>query len=192
MLIRSVDPGPDGDIGLLPGDRILSFRDDVQFMELLDGNQFYSPDSVLIFARDSSEIKVKIDEDIIEDLGITSQFGHNLTQPSIWLKVTTQSKITEDRAYLMEFMYYDSVLLYQTDESGNFTEKKTGTRIPASEKDYIISDFTAIQVVLNNDQQQTFYINILDSDDHPFPPYFYLTPIDHVMNLPAASSGVSY
>jgi len=184
ILVYSVTEGEIGDdLGMIPGDKILSLKDDLFFFDLIDNGGFISEDTLLIFLRDSVEIRKEIDKKRITDLGIISQYGHDLNQKNIWIKVTTSNMISEDRSYLLEFMYYDSVFLYQPDRSGSFILKKTGTRIPAGERDYLLGDYTAIQVVLKKDEQQIFYINIFKRSKDDFPPYIYFTAVDYVIQF---------
>jgi serine phosphatase RsbU (regulator of sigma subunit) len=181
-LIHSFEEGSKGEeLGLKAGDRILGLQGEMEIWDLLEHWRFAEEDSILTILRDSTEIIFDVGGKKRTNLGIVSRLGHDIEQKSIWLKIVTSNRISEDRAYLLDFLIeYDSILVYHVDGQGDIKEKKTGALIQASEKDFILKDLQAIQIDLNENEEQTFYVNIKDRKGPRMAPFIILSAVNYV------------
>lgn len=152
-----------------PGDQIISLMDEV------DADHSYhisyeridkiSPDTSIAIFRDSSLIYFFLLEPSLQGdlMGIISQFEKDFNARCIWLKITTENRLAEDRTYVFnvpELNSKDSLNVYYTLPSGELAEKKSGILFPVQERDFVYKNWHAVKVPLIKAEKQTFYIRL--------------------------------
>ena len=179
--IHDVQKGSTADnAGLLPGDRIISFRARLdQLDDLMERGDYIDPgvsnDSVMLVERDSSLIEFYLDPEEDPLSGVTSQYGYDLRQKCIWIRFITLNKITKDRIYLLSNNRFDTVALYEIQANGAIDEKKTGISLPNKEKDFILRTRNCIKVLIRKDERQVFYMQLVKTHkgEQIFPDVFF-------------------
>ncbi len=164
--VYSVEEGsPAEKNGILAGDQVISLADEMdrdyeyhisqkKLSTITSDSSFtiLRDDSVLYFnQRPSMEGSLK---------GIRSQFDRDLSYPCVWLKITTENRLSENRTYLISFPEIekkDSLNLYMSTPSGEIIEKRSGITIPPQNRDFIYKNWRAFKVPLLKDKEQTFY-----------------------------------
>lgn len=182
ILIHSVEKGSKAEkIGLKPGDRISSLYNSLNY----PGRMIeFSPlnDSSLTIIRNGVEIKKPIDLRNRTMYGVLSQFGHDFSQPCVWLKFILYNRISEDRTYLIDVWPNDSISLYEIDNSKTTIEKKSGRLLPGKEKDFPIWNQNYIKVNLKKNEKQTFYAR-LTNDEGISCPLVIVSARDYIIRL---------
>lgn len=152
--------------GILPGDRIISLEEqlDKDYYYSLSGGVFntFVHDTSFTILRGDSLIHFPFSPTIHGSLeGIQDKFAHDFNHACAWLKVRTVNRISENRVYLVylpEMAGTDSANFYLPDPSGGFVEKRSGIRVPVTERDFNYKNWHAATVSLDEGAEQTFYI----------------------------------
>jgi serine phosphatase RsbU (regulator of sigma subunit) len=167
ITVYSVEKGsPAERNGILPGDQLISLAD-----ELDKDNSYHisykrlnaiSPDTTIAILRDSSLIYYFLLEPSLQGdlMGIKSQFERDFSFPCVWMRITTENRLSTSRTYLFnipEMKGKDSLNFFHTLPSGELIEKKAGILLPTQDRDFIYKNWRAVKVMLNKGEKQTFY-----------------------------------
>jgi serine phosphatase RsbU (regulator of sigma subunit) len=152
--------------GIKPGDKLISLAEEVDkdfYYHISHGIlNTISPDSTITILRDDSLICLPVEPSVQGDLkGIMSLFEKEMEFPCVWLKITTENRISASRNYLInlpEMSGKDSLNFYFTSPSGEIIEEKAGILFPVEERDFIYKDWHAVQVPIKKGEVQTFYL----------------------------------
>ena len=177
--------------GILPGDRIISLADEVDrdnsYHISYDRLNRISPDtSVEILRNDSLLYYFLLEPSLQGDLkGITSQFENDFSYPCIWLKISTENRLADNRTYLFnvpELKGKDSLNVYYTLPTGELVEKRSGILFPVRERDFVYKNWHAFKVLLNKDEKQTLYLR-LKSEDSIGGPHLQIYAEETIVNF---------
>jgi serine phosphatase RsbU (regulator of sigma subunit) len=167
ITVFATEPGsPAAQIGLLPGDQIISLADEAD----LDYAYHIGHDALHTFTSDTSLTVLRGDSLIYFPTspsqegnltGIQSQFEKDFAHSCIWFRITTDNRLSETRIYLLnvpEMKGKDSLNVFYTLPSGEVVEKKSGILFPIPDRDFVYKDWDAVKVTLNKGEQQSFYL----------------------------------
>lgn len=170
ITVHSVEEGsPAERNGILPGDQIISLADEVDkdnsYHVSYQRLKTISPDTSVSILRDSSMIYFLLLEPSLQGdfMGIRSQFEEDFSHPCVWLKITTDNRLSDNRTYLFnipEMSGKDSLNFYYTLPTGELVEKKSGILVPVRERDYVYKNWHAVKVPLVKGEKQTLYLRI--------------------------------
>jgi serine phosphatase RsbU (regulator of sigma subunit) len=190
ITVFSVDKGsPAEKGGILPGDQIISLSEEVDkaYDYSISSGFLYSitTDTSVTLIRGDSLICLPLEPTNQGDLkGIQSQIRHDFGTSCVWLKIKLESRITEDRTYLLyfpEMTRKDSLNLFYSTPSGKIIEKKSGILFPVEDRDFIYKDWHAVTVPLKKGEIQTFYIR-LKAVESVGAPYLQLFAKETIVN----------
>ncbi|MEJ2596278.1 MAG: 7TM diverse intracellular signaling domain-containing protein [bacterium] len=169
ITVFSVEEGSPAETGgIYPGDQIISLAEEV------DKDYDYSVSSGILYSITTDTSVTLIRGDSLLDLpiepttqgdfkGIQSQFRHDFETSCVWLRIKLESRISEDRTYLIyfpEMTRQDSLNLYYRSPSGEIIEKNSGIFFSVQDRDFIYKDWHAVTVPLKKGESQTFYIRL--------------------------------
>ena len=170
ITVHSVEEGsPAERNGILPGDQIISLAEEVDkdnsYHVSYERLKAISPDTSVSILRDSSLIYFLLLEPSLQGdfMGIRSQFEEDFSHPCVWLKITTDNRLSEDRTYLFnipELSGKDYLNFYYRLPTGELVEKKSGILVPVQERDYVYKNWHAVKLPLLKGEKQTFYLRI--------------------------------
>lgn len=167
-LVYSLEPGSLAEqSGLQPGDLIVSLIEEMALEENeigMDQLENRTEDSSITVIRDSVEIQLNLDPSEEGALdGVESQYRQDFKNKCIWLKITTENKITTNRSYLFNFPELrgdGTVDFYEPGQGNRLIEKKAGITIPVESRDFNYKDWCAVQTLLVKETSQTFYVRL--------------------------------
>ncbi len=158
--------------GIRTGDRLISLADEMD-------KDFYfhishpvvrtvTTDSVTEVLREDSLLRIHLSSSPERDLaGITSRFEQDMSSKSIWLKIHTRNRITQNRNYVLNFPELeggDSLIFYHMNPGGDIIRKKAGVHLPVSERDFVYKNWRAVSLLLMQEREQEFYVRLHSSE----------------------------
>jgi len=172
-LVYSVEPGSlASQNGILPGDLIISLSQEMEYgnneigMGDLDN---VTRDTSLTILRDSLKIQLDMNPSLQGTLeGVQSQYNHDFKNKCIWIRITTNNRISTNRPYLFNFseMERDGIVnFYEITPGEGIIEKKAGISLPVESRDFNYKDWCAVQAHLLKGAAQTFYVKLSSTDE---------------------------
>jgi len=174
ITVHAIEEGsPAHKNGILPGDRIISLADEVNedhsYHISYDRLNRISPDTSVAILREDTLIYFFLLEPSLQGdfMGITSQFEKDFSSPGVWLKISTENRLADNRTYLFnvpELKGKDSLNVYYTLPTGELVEKRSGILIPVRERDFVYKNWHAVSIPLNKGEKQNFYLHLNAKD----------------------------
>ncbi|MEE4116996.1 MAG: 7TM diverse intracellular signaling domain-containing protein, partial [Marinilabiliaceae bacterium] len=184
ILISSVEPEHiANELDIKEGDVFLSFNRGYDSWLKLWGPNYSDRDTLIKVLRDSLEFENHIDLRDYPELRIKSKFQDDLQQGSVWLRIITDNRLSEDKTVLFRCVdTYDRIVFYKRSPDGTYSENITGTTIPNKERDFHFYKGKPItKVTLRESIIDTLYIKVEQEGGFNHPPFFDSLAYDYVV-----------
>ncbi len=170
-------------LGLLIGDMFIDSS--FTYMNFHYGNEiagFSKEDSIIHIRREDSIFSHRINMQKVADMGVLSKLEIDAESSVLWARTILSGDISENRTYLLRIYNnnYDTIQVYQKDDSDEYKMKLTGMKVSREHRDYSFKDVPAVKISVKSNSLDTIYIRVKNSGRPVQHPYADFSSLEYI------------